>query len=453
MPHRSLSELDADATRAALEDNAAAARAADARRLALAAHWADLHGVLDRPVGPALPGAERLIRLGGEGTPDVAEFAPAELGATIRLSPGAATALIADALDVRHRLPRLWARVQAGEVAAWSARRVAEAVRPYSAAAAGAADRRVTPFAHGKSAYQLEQIALAAAMGADPVAAQRQRREAEASMGVWVGRGTDDGVRDIFVRTDAASAVFFDAAVDRVADGLGLLGDTDTKVMRRGKAVGVLADPQEALDLYAAAAEADDRRVGGAGARRNLSDHPRRRVAGRQKAVLYVHLSQDAVAGGTGVARIEGVGPVVGDQVRSWLSRCDVTVKPVLDLAGVAPVDAYEIPDAMREAVIMRSPTDVFPYATGDARRADLDHTIAYRPPDRGGPPGQTRPGNLGPHGRFNHRLKTHCDGRWQVRQLADGVFVWRTPHGRHYLVDQSGTTKLDAVRRELAFA
>jgi hypothetical protein len=307
----------------------------------------------------------------------------------------------------------------------------------------------VTPFAHAKSAFQLEQIALAAAMGADTTTADRERRAAEESMGVWVGRGGDNGLRSIMVRTDAASAIFFDAAVDRVADGLALLGDSDSKDMRRGKAVGVLAHPQEALDLYDAAAHLqvspkaslDETQPSAPGRAAPV----RRPARARPRAVLYVHLSQDAVAGAAGVVRVEGVGPVVGDQVRSWLGRCDVTVKPVLDLAGMAPVDGYEVPDKMREAIVLRSPTDVFPYATGDARRADLDHTIPYRPPDRGGPPGQTRPGNLGPHGRFTHRLKTF--GRWRVRQLADGVFVWRTPHGRHYLVDQSGTTRLDGVR------
>ena len=50
----------------------------DAEELTAAAHWADLHGVLDR--SSALPGAERMVRFGGDGTPGVAEFAPAELG-------------------------------------------------------------------------------------------------------------------------------------------------------------------------------------------------------------------------------------------------------------------------------------------------------------------------------------------------------------------------------------
>ena len=58
-----------------------------------------------------LPGVERLIGFGGDGTPEVAEFAPAELGAALGVSDTSAAMLIGDGLDLRHRLPRLWARI------------------------------------------------------------------------------------------------------------------------------------------------------------------------------------------------------------------------------------------------------------------------------------------------------------------------------------------------------
>jgi hypothetical protein len=107
-----LSLLDADGLLSAAEDNERALRAAEARGLEIAAAWAGLHGVLDDPGrSAALPGAERLVRLGGDGTPEVAEFAPAELGAVLGVSPGAAAALVADALDLRHRPTAIWCRV------------------------------------------------------------------------------------------------------------------------------------------------------------------------------------------------------------------------------------------------------------------------------------------------------------------------------------------------------
>jgi hypothetical protein len=70
-----------------------------------------------------------------------------------------------------------------------------------------------------------------------------------------------------------------------------------------------------------------------------------------------------------------------------------------------------------------------------------VDHTIPYLSPDKGGPPGQTRLGNLGPHICRNHNQKTH--GGWQVRQPEPGTWLWRSPHKRVYLVNATGTHPL----------
>jgi hypothetical protein len=466
-----LAGLDAHQALALADDVDAAANRAEAMRLQVAQRWADLHGAAGPAAGPALPGAERLARLGGAGTPQVAEFAPAELGARWKMSHAAAAALIGDALDLRHRLPRLWALVLAGRLRPWVARRLAQATRDATAAAAAHADRRLARWAPSLGCGRLEAIAHAALIEADPAAADHAARAAELRQGVWVGPSTDHGIKDIHIRTDAASAIWFDATVDRVADGLGLLGDTDPKDVRRAKAVGVLAHPQHALDLYhhVAAHHADraadhhhadhsdhsdqaDQAAGQAAeqAAEQASGHAADRPAGRAArrggsrpdAVLYVHLSHDAVAGAApAAARVEGAGPVTIGQAQAWLGHCHVTVTPVLDLAGQTPADAYEAPDRMREAVLLRSPVDVFPYAAGASRHRDLDHTVAYTPLDQGGPPGQTRPDNLGPMTRRSHRIKTH--GNWKAWQVDNGVFVWKAPHGHCYLVDHTGTHQI----------
>ncbi len=158
----------------------------------------------------------------------------------------------------------------------------------------------------------------------------------------------------------------------------------------------------------------------------------------RPDVTLYVHLSDQALVTGQGVARVEGIGPVTVDRVRSWLGHANVVVKPVIDLNDQVPVDAYEIPDRIREAVHLAIPVDCFPHATSTRRSGDIDHTIAFVKPDEGGPPGQTGLGKLGPITRFHHRVKTHGD--WHVAQPFTGVFVWRTPHGRYLLVDHTGT-------------
>lgn len=59
----------------------------------------------------------------------------------------------------------------------------------------------------------------------------------------------------------------------------------------------------------------------------------------------------------------------------------------------------------------------------------------------RGVPPGQTGPHSLGPMVRYHHRVKTH--GRWRRRQPEPGVFLWRSPLGYHYLVNNTGTHPL----------
>ena len=80
----------------------------------------------------------------------------------------------------------------------------------------------------------------------------------------------------------------------------------------------------------------------------------------------------------------------------------------------------------------------------GDHRQATGPTARRNRQPPRNAAstsPGQTGLPNLGRLLRLNHRWKTH--GRWKVLQLIVGVWLWRSPHGFHYLVDGTGTTAL----------
>ena len=144
---------------------------------------------------------------------------------------------------------------------------------------------------------------------------------------------------------------------------------------------------------------------------------------------------------GGGAGRFEGVGPVTMGQVQRFLAdtSCDVKLQPIIDPQNSTPVDGYEIPRRIRDAMFLRMPASCFPYATA-AGRLELDHTTAYRPAARGGPPGQTGVHNLGPLSRFEHRNQ---DRRWQVRQPEPGVWVWRSPHHALYLVTNAGTHTL----------
>ncbi|MBC2934924.1 DUF222 domain-containing protein, partial [Nocardioides sp. zg-1228] len=101
---------------------------AAADQLVLAAQWADLHPPesIHHAASFTVPGCEHEEPIAGEGTPLVAEFCVAELGSVLGVSTVSAKRLIGHALELRHRLPRLWAQVHAGRVPAWRAQAVAE---------------------------------------------------------------------------------------------------------------------------------------------------------------------------------------------------------------------------------------------------------------------------------------------------------------------------------------
>jgi hypothetical protein len=122
-----------------------------------------------------------------------------------------------------------------------------------------------------------------------------------------------------------------------------------------------------------------------------------------------------------------------------------VTIKPVIDLNTQLATDAYAVPDRIREQVILRDRTCVFPWCTRPARRCDVDHVIPHDPDAEaeGRPqPGPTRSDNLAALCRFHHRLKTHS--AWRYVMVASGIFEWTSPHGYRYRRDHTGTTSID---------
>ena len=125
------------------------------------------------------PLIKRACAWGGEGTPEVSEYCAAECAAGTGIM--AARALIADALDLRCRLPRLWDRVLTGGVRAWQARRIAEQTRPLSWEACADVDHALGDFVGMMPWPRFAKILSAAVLEADPaLAAERARRPASA---------------------------------------------------------------------------------------------------------------------------------------------------------------------------------------------------------------------------------------------------------------------------------
>lgn len=434
--------LDVRAALAAAVERRRTADRAEADLLALAAHWADLHAVLpgDEPARHQLDGGrERIVPLAGPGAPEVAEFAPADLGAALGLTTYSAERLIGDALELRHRLPRLWLRVHdtVRPVQAWRARRIADHTKSLSVEAAAWVDAKVAPVAHKIGIDRTLSLVEAAILRFDPETAAERAAKGEDRRGVWLDPKMVDGNLGLRIEADALDASAFDAAVEMVSEALAQRGDQDPAQARRAKAIGYLADPEAARQLLSGETPV------GTGRKANGT---------RPRLNLYVHLHEDAITSNQGgVARVEQVGPVLEEQIRSWVARSgadstagapvDVKVTAVRDLADTTAVDAYETPDAQRETVLLRTPCCPFPWCNNLTRNKDMEHIEVYVPPDEGGPPGQTAADKLAGVCRRHHRLKTH--GGWRYTMPEPGIYLWVSPLGLRYLVDNTGTTPL----------
>ena len=113
--------------------------------------------------------------LAGAGAPLVAEFAVTEFAAAIGLSTDAGKAYVGQALELRHRLPRVWRRVVRGDLKAWQARRIADRTLLLSREAAAFVDAHVAPTAHKIGPYQLHALVEKAIADHMPDLAEERR--------------------------------------------------------------------------------------------------------------------------------------------------------------------------------------------------------------------------------------------------------------------------------------
>ncbi|WP_299922063.1 DUF222 domain-containing protein [uncultured Nocardioides sp.] len=159
-------DLTASGLLASIRSARSAENQAAADQLILAAQWAELHppeSIHDAATfSVPSAGQEHEEPIAGEGCPLVAEFCIAELGGVLGVSTTAAKKLIGQALELRHRLPRLWAQVHAGRVPAWKARAVAETTIHSSPSltkeAAGFVDAQVAAVAGKVGPAQLDRL-------------------------------------------------------------------------------------------------------------------------------------------------------------------------------------------------------------------------------------------------------------------------------------------------------
>ena len=454
----------------------------------------DLYGTYSHPDEEALqaaedawvsrfgmPGADTMLELAGAGAPEVSDFAVTELSTALGRTRESGRLLVGDVVEAKHRLPKVWSRLVAGQVTAWRVRRLAEATRGLSAEAVAFVDAQVAHVVHTTGPAVIHRLVLEAAARFEPEATEVEECDTMSNLCFDIDLdapatsvGTASAV-SAYGLLDRADAEDLEAVIRQLAHQMYLDGSTDDLAVRRAKALGLLARGQEVLEDTApdveasAGAGAQDGRAASASERRRdrVSDAPTApgtRIetgkAPRRSVILTVHLSDAALTGapqidpvtgklGLNLARLENHRQLLtADAVRDWCGTpgTQVIVKPVIDLHDTVAVSSYEVPDRIATRVRLTRTTCAFPHCTRPAETADLDHTTEYVPTDSGGPPGQTSTDNLAPLCRHDHRAKTHpspAGTPWRYRGLSPGHWLWTSPLGKHYLVHPDGTTPL----------
>jgi hypothetical protein len=140
--------LDAEWVLDLARDAELLARQADRAKLRAANRWVELHAAT------AVSGVETWgnagsmdceVPIGGEGTPTLAAFSAEPFGAVLGISTLSAMNLISVAVELKHRLPELWALSEGLEVAAWKLKLVARLTNALLPEAAAYVDAQLAP--------------------------------------------------------------------------------------------------------------------------------------------------------------------------------------------------------------------------------------------------------------------------------------------------------------------
>lgn len=414
---------------------------------------------------------QRPARIGADGTPLLDEFVALEVAALRGISVSAATWLIRDVVNLRFRHPRLWARTLAGALPLYRACQLAAEAARYELTVqqAHAVDDEFA--AHIDRLPWRRLLAFYRGLIADQVPGRLRELADRARADRYVRKlATDEPlVSYLSARVDTADAIHFDAMVDRIADLLETHGDTDTNDVRRAKSIGILATPARATLLLAeGAGPANDRHEGPLSAAGFVDTEPDQPTLDQQpsdsaltavwqsaraalprlrwtdprllpKSRVYVHVAEDTVLHGRGPARAEHIGPIAAGMLALLVGHTRIQLTPVIRPYDDLVVDSYEIPQRIRDQVIMRDSCEVFPFSSRSARGGQHDHTKPYR----AGVKNQTRAANLGALTTKVHRAKTH--GRWRLKQPKPGIFWWTSPAGNRYRVSPRGSMPMPA--------
>src|SRR3954447_7703007 len=297
------STLDAAAVLASARRARAQANAAETQVLVDAVEWARLHEVTDLDDAATIwagRGQDTGIPIAGEGAPLIAEFAVAEFATALGMTAESGRNLLAQAIELAHRLPRVWARVRCGQLAPWRGRRIAEETLCLSMEAATFVDAHVAPFAHKIGPAQtLRLVEEAIARFMPEFAAERRDRAADQRhFSIDHQQVSFAGTSRVEGELDLADALDLEAAITAGAAQLAALGNTESLDVRRSLAAGMLARGQQGLELGVVSTDRSQARCS------TTEDEAVSRLAAARTSttgsdvVLYLHLSEEALRAG-----------------------------------------------------------------------------------------------------------------------------------------------------------
>ncbi|SDR90450.1 hypothetical protein SAMN04489812_0266 [Microlunatus soli] len=479
------------------------ARATSNSNLRLAAAWADRFPADSITAYQlAIPGGDRPIRPGGDGTPEFTRFCVTGLAATMHKSTGTAERIIADALDLRHRLPHLWQRLCNNEVDALDCQTIARQSRHLTLEQALEVDRSIAPMVGRWSWNKLLAQLDATIIRVDAENVKKLADQAAHDVGVFMNQSNEHGIKGIYILTKTPAGIRFYAQVSRIADILARRGHPGSKNERMAAAIDVLANPLDAVRMIAedtaptlfdpdpdddslfpkatshdADTETTDPTASEPAAPTHDAnaeqDQPDDEPApdpqdGGGQSNRFPRVDQHRHLAELAIAAIGQIDPAkFRPDATLYVHIAQETLRAGLGVTRVediGPMISSLVADWLGHCNITLKPVidlnvDMTPCDAYEVPRAMRERMFLKYPTSRfpfsgadgrhldldhtipytPGRPAQTREDNLCPDGRREHNVITH--GHWRRRQPEPGTFLFRAPRdGRVFLVDQTGS-------------
>jgi hypothetical protein len=398
----------------------------------------------------------------------------AEIGAAIRITSAAASALIHDAICLRDRLPKVAAVFASGAITLATIRLIAaRTLLALEPEVLDAIDTDVAEFLTNSgplSRNRTEQAIDEIITRRDPEAPRRTERAARAR---YVDIQTHpDGTATVAGELYATDATQLERRLSelahtvcdadprtmdqRVADALGALaaghtalqcacgddtcpaGDRPTLspslvVHVVAEAAALTAAADSAHQLHGIEPDDDGREIITSSERLTEIVTEARRPAPKTPPSTTPSPTPGVVLGGSVVPTA-----LLADLVGRGLAK----VRPVVHPGESPPEDRYHPSGALADFVRCRDMTCRFPNCDRPADRCEIDHTI---PHGCGGP---THASNLKCLCVFHHLLKTFWTGvgGWFDKQYPDGTVEWTSPTGHTYRTDPGSKLLVPAL-------